>query len=1395
MATNEDYAKRAVELGHTVISSCEHGTMGNVRECYDLAKKYGLKWRYVAEAYFVKDRFAEDSDGRKDRKNCHIILAAKTAKGMGDLNEVLSEANISGYYFRPRVDMELLMKLDPKDVFITTACIAGLWAYGHTVDKIPEALAIEAENKEIERVIASAEDPRGSYLNKVSVKNIAYAHQHQELLELCEGIEWEPIKTNLLKIRDENYCVIKQHIDSHYNWDEPDKLVKQLHAHFGDSFMLEVQPHNVDKQKIVNIHILNLYRKEGIKIIAGMDSHFIYPEEAELRRMRLEANHIVYEDEEGWSLDYPSDEEAVRRFEEQGVLSAAQIKEAMDNTNVFLDFEDIEFDKGRKLPTIYPNLTQEERNQKYRDLVYAKWDEYKQGIPPERWPEYEAGIEYEVNTITSTNTSDYFLLDYEWIQKAKSMGGQLTRTGRGSAPSYFTNTLLGFSSIDRFALPITMYPDRFISADRLKTGTPDIDMNVSDQGLFGDAMAAVMGDWHCAPMIAYGTLKRLSAWKMYCRANNVPFEIANEPSDNLKAYELDLKHADDDEKDDIDVLNYVPEKYHEYLKASEKYLGMVDSISPHPCAYLLSNQDIRREIGIFRINSKTGAKKVVFAAFIDGATADAYGYLKNDDLQVTVVKLNADIYSRIGIPQPSVPELLKMTEGDKATWDMYANGYTLGLNQTEKEKSTEKVMRYKPHNISELSAFVAGIRPAFQSMVNKLLNRENFSYGIPALDKLLQTKELPQSFILYQEQMMKVLQWSGFTAPESYASIKAIAKKHPEKVLPLKEKFLTGFSQRLIREEGVPEIAASDTANQVWTIISDACGYGFNSCLIGSTKMMRPSNKGRHGFNPTIREMYLIRNDRGYASATGHLPLYIKYRRNGYGKALSLCADGRIRENNIVDIRYAGHRPVFKVRTASGLEVVCTDNHKFPIGSSDHLVELKDIHVGDKLFVHGQYEKHPDTYRFTDGNYESNVPKKGERGFQRNENGPCVLYKNTRDLMIRERCACEHCGRPYSEEACFEVHHIDGDRTNNTLENFAWLCNSCHKKAHYEMGRTKRYEKGIPSWQDEIVAIDPAGEEDVYDVEMAAPDHNFVLENGLVVGNSHSTAVALDSLYTAWAKAHYPYETYVSLLSLYAEKKDKDRIAKAKVEMFKAFGIRIVPCKFRQDNRSYFVDKDAHTISDALTSVKGVSAAAAKTLYAMRNNVYPTAIDLFYDLDVNTSINCAVVISLIKMGYFEEFGSSGKLLKLYDEFRNGASKFSKAHVAATQAKRLDALRQLEKEMPDTEIPMPDQMAFEVEYYGTPLSVYPADSGCFAVLEVDDRYSPKMKLYNVAKGTTGVMKVRKPVYKRAPVQEGDVIRLIGWKRKPAYQYVDGKQTIKTGVFDLWIDEYEIISSAE
>lgn len=1354
VVTNEEYCKRARELGHSIISSCEHGTQGDYRECADLAGKYGLKWRYVTEAYFVEDRNPEC----QDKNNCHIVLAAKTEKGIGDLNEALSEANISGYYFRPRVDMEILLSLDPKDVFVTTACLGGVWRYGF----IKEGMSAERWDE------------------------MRRDREHQiEVLKYTTHPDDLPAKLKELGLDKE---VEPEKEVWHYDFTKPDEIVRKLHAHFGDSFMLEVQYHDVEKQKVINRHILELYRKYGIPMIVGLDSHFIYPEQEILRAQRLEANHIIYENEDGFYMDYPSDDEVYNRFIRQGVLSPAQIREAMDNTDIFLTFEDVTLDKSMKLPTIDPDLTQEERNEKYRQLIRDRWKDYRRTVPKERWPEYLEGIRYEVDTITQTNMSDYFLISHAFVEEYRKQGGSLTFTGRGSAPSYFTNMLVGLTSIDRYKIPVTMYPDRFISKDRLLSGSaPDIDNNVGDQALGSSCLAAIMGEWRSAPMVAYGTLKRLSAWKMYCRAENIPFEQANAVSDNLKKYELDVKHAEDDAKDEIDVFEYVPQEYHEQLRMSEKYLGMIDSISPHPCAHLLTNEDIRREIGIYRINSKSGKKKIVYAAFIDGQTADRYGYLKQDVLAVDVVKVNADIYRRIGIPQPTVPQLMELVEGDKPTWEMYAKGYTLGLNQAERDKSTEKVMRYKPKNLSELSAFVAGIRPAFQSKVNDLLDRRHFDYGIPVLDELLQTPEMPSSFILYQEQMMKVLQYAGFSAPDSYSSIKAIAKKHPEKVLPLKEKFLEGFASKLVAS-GISQDMAEETSSDVWQIISDACGYGFNSCLPGDESIYRDSN-GK--FMPTISEMYFIKKDKQYAKETGHESLHDKYNREGYGKAWSMMEDGRLRKNRIVDIRYAGHRKVYKITTSTGREVRATDNHKFPVGRYDNLVCLSDLRVGDKLFCTSGYEKCTNKYAFTDGNYESNIPVPGQKGFQSKPDGDTVVYHRERKRHEDNRDCCECCKAEFDGELRFELHHEDGKRTNNTPENLRWLCVNCHKKKHFrELGRTRKGQKGYPTHEEEIVSIDFVEETDVYDVEMEHPYHNFLLASGIVTGNSHSVSVAFDSLYTAYAKAHYPYETYVALMSNYAEKGDKERIDRARIEMKRAFGITVVPCRFRQDNRDFYIDKENKTISDTLMSVKHISKRVADELYRMRNNQYSHFVDLLIDMQGKPVFDSRVNAILIQMGYFQEFGSSGKLLAIKNAFEEGPMHMKKTLTEKTREKRRLQLYEFEDSLEESEIPMAQQLRFEVEHFGTPVTVYQNEKKTFFVLDVDEKYSPKIRLYNVSKGTVGIAKVKKKQYASAPICQGDCILIDLWSRKPCYKYSGGKSIRDTEKLEVWLDEYRI-----
>ena len=357
-----------------------------------------------------------------------------------------------------------------------------------------------------------------------------------------------------------------------------------------------------------------------------------------------------------------------------------------------------------------------------------------------------------------------------------------------------------------------------------------MDLNLTNVEAFEQAGKEILGEYGCLPMLAYGTTKTLSAFKLLARARELDFETSNTISKQISNYELDVKHArennaDDPDynvDDDVQIDSYVDEQYIDLINESKQYKNIIVSWSQHPCAHLLLDRDIRREIGVVKI-------KDVYCTYIDGGFADAYGYLKLDFLTVTVVKIISETFKVIGKPVMTVDELLKVTNGDDKVWSMYANGFVQGLNQCEQPKSAERVMRYKPKNISELSLFVAAIRPGFKSMLETFISRTPFSYHIPSLDKLLQTKEIPSSFLSYDEQVLSILISAGIDASSAYVCLKGIKKKKYDKVEAYKDRFKAGFAKHLIEDEGSSEEDASKIVDNVWGIIEASASYLFNA--------------------------------------------------------------------------------------------------------------------------------------------------------------------------------------------------------------------------------------------------------------------------------------------------------------------------------------------------------------------------------------------------------------------------------------------------------------------------------------------------------------------------------------------------------------------------------------
>ena len=617
-----------------------------------------------------------------------------------------------------------------------------------------------------------------------------------------------------------------------YRSEEEDRLKalwKKLYDKHGDNFMFEVQYHPSERQKELNRYILELRKEIPAPIIMGCDSHYIDVNGAELRTDFLvsKEDRKAYDDEEDWFMDYPDGDTAVQRFRDQGVLNEAEIESAINQTNCFLEVEEYEcdiFDDSLKLFSLYPDWTQEQKDAEYLRLVDEGWQNYKAEVAPDRLSEYENQIKSETDTVVECHMADYFIDNYHVIRRGKELGGHLTNTGRGSAVSFFTNKLLGFTEVDRIAAKVKMYPERFMTATRiLETHSlPDIDFNVAEQDIFAEGQAQVCGRDHAVQMLAYGTQKASAAWKMFAKSQDIDFATANEVSAQIKRYENKLRTVDEEEKDSVDIMDFIDKKFHEIYIRSTEYQGIITSWSPAPCAFLLYQGSIRRKIGLVKIKDK-------MCCAMDGHWAEKNHFLKNDLLRVAVVDLINKGYTRAGLKVPTVNELLAMCPPEDDVWNIYRKGCTLGINQVEQPGTASRVGVYAPTNISELCAFIAAIRPGFKSMYKIFESRQDFSYDVKPFDDLLRTEELPQSFCLYQEQQMATLNYAGFPMSECYAAIKNIAKKRKEKVLAYHERFIAAFSKRLVEQENINKTDADLKAKNVWKIIEDAAGYAFNS--------------------------------------------------------------------------------------------------------------------------------------------------------------------------------------------------------------------------------------------------------------------------------------------------------------------------------------------------------------------------------------------------------------------------------------------------------------------------------------------------------------------------------------------------------------------------------------
>lgn len=697
----------------------------------------------------------------------------------------------------------------------------------------------------------------------------------------------------------------------------------------------------------------------------------------------------------------------------------------------------------------------------------------------------------------------------------------------------------------------------------------------------------------------YSTMKLKAVLKDVCRVHKVPVSYVNYitaifDDDNMSWTDLFILAATNKK------VNKFVKDYPQAIEDIQGLMGQPRSASVHASAIIVTpSKKDGEEMECF---DYTPIKRVddILVSELDGYSIDETGLLKNDCLgikELSKIQMVIDECNRVYNAGINFEALVRSGLDDKKTYEVLSKGFTQNVFQFSSAGMTRFLMDMKPGCINDLIAANALYRPATleSGSMQKYLDCKRGDVAPVYLWGTYNALKDTYGQLTYQEALAQMAQEvGGFSLGEGVSLVKYISKKKTDKIREMKGKFMKGA-----KAKGCPK----EDAVLIWDMIESGGSYLFNKCISGKETLYR-TNGGK--WVPTIEEMYRIMNDKEYAERTGHIELHHKYRSKGYGMSFSLNEHQRLVKNYIIDIRHMGKQSLYRITLEDGKTLDVTSNHTHPTKRGK--IRTDELIPGnDYMFVNIGHMQQNTGYRFTDKGVVNDIwyhnndkqqpyilnSRKGHLGFTKRPNSEFVrLHHYRRNLM---KNTCEECGK---SNCRLEIHHVNGDHSEcgKNYNNLKTLCVSCHKKAHYAMGRIKMGERGLNTALKKVKSVEYIEEGDVYDIEMEAPYHTFSTMKGIVTCNSHATAYAITSYVGAWLKANYPAAFYTVAFQ-WADEKE---IVALMSEMEQCTQTQIVPPDINVSGGKFFTNYQTDEIFWSLSKIKMLGNKAVDFIIAER---------------------------------------------------------------------------------------------------------------------------------------------------------------------------------------------------
>lgn len=821
---------RVAELGMDAVAITDHGNMHAAIPFYNLAKKKGIKPILGVEAYIApRDRHDRTYTGVKDG-GFHLVMLAENLKGWENLLYLCSEAYLTGFYYKPRMDRELLEKHNEGIITINghlgSEIAHHMVMYEQTRDQSHWDNAVEVANW-YRNVFKGTESGPGFYLelqhhiglqNSINPYVIKLARQ-LDIPLVCDNDSHFLLEDDY-DAHDTLICIstgkVKNDPDRmHYPTELFVKSAEEMEACFFTDEYNNEEMGDAGKEAMANT--VAIADRCNVEVPIGANHAPVVIVKAPAKSKLPKHNAKKYEgDLTAWFKDYCTNFELDPANDPD--LDQASLKEECDQTLRMLCEAGMVWRYGGEILD-------------HRHELIEHIDPMPEGLDGNdavQWNKW-ARLNRELKILADKLISAYFLIVWDFVNWGRQRG--IPSIARGSGVGTMCGYVLGLSN----ACPVHygLLFERFTDPDR--TEYPDIDIDLCQNGRIEVINYVREKYGHVAQIITFGTLKARAGIRDVARVLEMPLGDADKLAKLIpEELGITLDKALDQEPDlkdwyDSDAM------VKRVIDTARTFEGQARHSSVHAAGVIVATRPLHEVVPLYKAS---GAEDHEIITQWDGPTCEMMGLLKMDFLGLRTLSVierarqmiqesftEDQIWAAVGKKKKRGADhpldLDRLAFTDPIVFSMFQRGDTTGVFQFESGGMRKLLNSMKPDRLEDLIAANALFRPGPMDLIPDYNRRKHGTEEVPKVHEIVDrfTAET-YGVMVYQEQVMQIVhELGGIPLRSAYSLIKAISKKKEKTINAERPKFVKGAEEKGLEKK---------KAEELFELILKFAGYGFN---------------------------------------------------------------------------------------------------------------------------------------------------------------------------------------------------------------------------------------------------------------------------------------------------------------------------------------------------------------------------------------------------------------------------------------------------------------------------------------------------------------------------------------------------------------------------------------